>query len=557
MMRHSLAVALVWSVHTVAFAQTSPTGAVQSPLPPRQPAAGAVAGTARIRGRVVDVQSGLPLRGVTVAARGDGPRGRSTITDGNGRYEIEALAAGRYSLTADADGYLTLGFGQTRPNQAAKPLPLGEGQMVDNVDFHLPRGGAISGVLRDEQNEPVAGQQVRVVTPTYSEGRKQLTLVGDVQITNDLGEYRIFGLPPGSFYVASTAPGSTSTPENSGAGFAPTYFPNTVNLSEAQRLNLKIGEVVNNIDITLRPAAFASISAMVLDADGRTLTNPILNVRYIGSGISPVLFIPRVESNGSFTVTSLPPGNYELQVTGTSAEKLPLVATSIVSVNGAAQSVQLTATKMAVVSGRVIADASIRSSIASVSISVEETTESLAYQSRRLRFAAPVKPLPDLTFSVTTAARRGLVQVPALPRGWYLQAVRLNGADVTDYGFDIPEGGSVSGVEVVLTARAGELSGMVRGADNQPADDYTVLVFARDPAQRRGLSRYFATARPDATGRFVIRGLPAGEFYAAALEWADVNTSADPAFLETLVGAATSFNLGDAEIRALDLPLIK
>jgi len=70
-------------------------------------------------------------------------------------------------------------------------------------------------------------------------------------------------------------------------------------------------------------------------------------------------------------------------------------------------------------------------------------------------------------------------------------------------------------------------------------------------------SRYFATARPDATGKFVVRGLPAGEFYAIALEWADVNTSADPEFLEPLAADATPFALTDGETRSLDLRLIR
>ena len=84
-----------------------------------------------------------------------------------------------------------------------------------------------------------------------------------------------------------------------------------------------------------------------------------------------------------------------------------------------------------------------------------------------------------------------------------------------------------------------------------------MLVFARDPARRRGLTRYFATARPDATGKFAVRGLPGGEFYAIALEWADVNTSGDPEFLEPLATDATRFALTDGETRSLDLRLIR
>jgi hypothetical protein len=64
-------------------------------------------------------------------------------------------------------------------------------------------------------------------------------------------------------------------------------------------------------------------------------------------------------------------------------------------------------------------------------------------------------------------------------------------------------------------------------------------------------------ARPDADGGFVIGGLPAGDYYAIALDYADVEASADPDFLGSLVHDATPFSLPESGAATLTLPLVK
>lgn len=88
-------------------------------------------------------------------------------------------------------------------------------------------------------------------------------------------------------------------------------------------------------------------------------------------------------------------------------------------------------------------------------------------------------------------------------------------------------------------------------------DDYTVLVFSREPARWNGDSRHFATTRPDQTGRFTVSGLAAGDYYAAALDYLDPSDAQDPELLERLRRDATMFSLGEGQSLSLELKVIQ
>jgi hypothetical protein len=164
---------------------------------------------------------------------------------------------------------------------------------------------------------------------------------------------------------------------------------------------------------------------------------------------------------------------------------------------------------------------------------------------------------PDLSFSTRAFAVRMKVAVSGLPEGWALKAVRRAGIDVTDEGVDLSQGSAVRDLEVQLTNRLTELTGTARTSNGETADDYTVVVFARDPARRNGDRRYFGSARPDQNRAFSIRGLAAGDYLIAVLEYAAVNIMEDPLFLESLARSATAVTLPDEGSIAVDLRVVR
>lgn len=160
---------------------------------------------------------------------------------------------------------------------------------------------------------------------------------------------------------------------------------------------------------------------------------------------------------------------------------------------------------------------------------------------------------PDWTFELKGLSGRRVLLVNGLPTEWTLKAVNVDGTDVVDTGLEVKTGQEVSDIEVVVTNRVTEVSGVVQDAKGTAVPDFAVVVFPTD-SQRWGFqSRYVRVARPDQTGRFQIKGLPPGSYVAAALEYLEPGEETNPEFLERLKSLGTSLRLDEAEKKALTL----
>ena len=149
--------------------------------------------------------TGRPVKRARVIVAGGG-RPRAATTDEQGRFRITALPAGTYSITATKTGFVDGAFGQRRALRTGTPVELADGQQRADVDLKLSRGGVITGRVLDEDGEPLARAMVSVLRQQYVRGEKQLTPAGADQ-SDDRGQFRVFGLPPGDYYVSATAGG--------------------------------------------------------------------------------------------------------------------------------------------------------------------------------------------------------------------------------------------------------------------------------------------------------------------------------------------------------------
>ena len=160
----------------------------------------------------------------------------------------------------------------------------------------------------------------------------------------------------------------------------------------------------------------------------------------------------------------------------------------------------------------------------------------------------------DGTFAIDRVVGRSTLDVSALPGGWRVKAVRLNGIDITEQPTDFGEG-SRHQVEVVLTDRISEVFGGVTDSRGQRVAKYTVVVFPDDRDRWMFPSRSVQAARSRFDGSFQIRGLPPGTYRATALVSLPMNAWNDAAVLELLGSSATQFRLDDGDQRALNLRL--
>jgi hypothetical protein len=527
------------------------------PVPPRD--ATPKTGTARIRGRVVSADTGQPLRKAQIRLFSPELReNRVATTDRMGMYELADLPAGRYQLTATKGSFVQLQYGQSRPFEPGKPLEIGDGQTIEKIDFALPRGAVISGRVFDEFGEPMTDVRVAAMRYQFIQGRRQLVPAGRTATTDDVGEYRVFGLPPGQYYLSALLQTANAldvvTADRS--GYAPTYYPGTANVSEAQRLTIEIGQTQSGVDLTLLPTRLARLTGTVIDADGKPLSGGMLMMLQTGGGMFMTGFGGgQIKPDGSFTISNVAPGEYTLVAlnpqggfvsTGMPEQIAANVTVAGEDING----LRLAGVKPSTMRGRILLPQAAAGSIRPATLQVSAS----GAQPTPFGGAGVGRVNDDLTFEMKVQPGRQLIRV-ALVQGATLKAVRVNGADVTDSGIEFRPNEDVSDVEIELTTDQSEVSGIVLDARGQPTKDYSVVVFAKDPQRWTIASRYFGGGRPDQDGRFKVRNLPAGQYYAIALDYLEPGAGTDPEFLERVRGRATEFSLTDGQVRTLDLRL--
>ena len=111
---------------------------------------------------------------------------------------------------------------------------------------------------------------------------------------------------------------------------------------------------------------------------------------------------------------------------------------------------------------------------------------------------------------------------------------------MTDSGIEFRANENVTDIELELTNRVTDLSGVVTNSRGAAVKDYSVVVFAQDRDKWTPNSRYMRTGRPDQDGRFKVTGLPPGEYHIVALDYVDTNEWTEPEYLERVRSKATS-----------------
>lgn len=528
------------------------------------------AGTAVIRGRIIAADTGAPIRRAQVRATSGGGQGRLAGTDAQGRFEFRDLPAGRWELAASKAGFVTLRFGQRRPFEAGRPIELAEAQVVERADFTLPRGAAITGRVFDEFGDPVAGARVQVLRNQLVQGTRRLTPTGAADQSDDTGAFRVFGLMPGDYYVSATLRALPVDDPNDRAAYAPTYFPGTGSVSDAQRITLALAEEAGNINFALLPVRTVRVSGTAMDSMGNPLANGTLmlmpadvtgGVTAAFGGFGGFGGGTRIRPDGSFTITNVAPGSYTLTATAGMRPRDPDLEMASLSLAVGAEDLTgltLVTSRGATLTGTIVAAQGGAARLAMNGLQVSAPPLQPQPGFGFGQGARPGRVESDGTFTLTNLFGPRLIRINGLAQDWMLKAVMVGGDDVTDTPLEFGPNGEVRGVQIIVTDRVAEVTGTAAGGDGKPARDYTVVIFPDDDSKWTASSRYIQSARPDQQGLFKIRALPPnGRYLAVAVDYLEVGEANDAEFLELVKDRATRFALGDGESKAIDLKLVQ
>ncbi|MEO8257728.1 MAG: carboxypeptidase-like regulatory domain-containing protein [Acidobacteriota bacterium] len=520
------------------------------------------ADTGAIRGRIVSVDgrpAGRARIGLTRLLRGP-VTGRVTDADDDGSYEFRGIAPGDYLVAATKRGFVETRFGRRAQGELINVTP---GQVRDRIDITLSPFGAIEGRLLDEYGDPLEGARVRALQSRFVAGRQQLVVAPQIQpaLTDDRGRYRLSSVAPGQYYLSSLiGQVLVNMPMADVPGYAPTYFPSTEHAAEAQAISVELSQVVSDADIMVKRTATARIAGVALRADGGPVQGNLTIRPSVRSGtMAPLALGARIDRDGTFEFPNLAPGEYVIKAAANrrSPSTEGELASLVVPLNGVdVTDLMLRASSGSTISGHITLDG-----VASVAPGSIELTPFPVDPDRSADQVARADVRADWTFDLAgiNGPRRFRL---GNARGWALKAIYLDGADVLDR--PLPFGTtaqSVRGLEVVLTDRVTELSGRVSDGNGRAVNNWVVIAFGVDRESWYPGSRFVdQTARPQADGRFVITGLPPGEYFVAALARRppseDDGQRQDPAFLDAIAGQAQRIILLDGQKVTIDPKLL-
>jgi hypothetical protein len=539
-------------------------------------------GTARVRGTVVAADTGTPVRRATVRLRGE-PAGPNwvAVTDASGRFDVGGLPAGRFIVEAMKPGFVAMSAGQKSPSDPARRIEVREGQTYDGADIRLPRGAVITGRLLDEFGEPVVEAQVRAFRTQYMQGVRRLVSVRDAQ-TNDVGQFRIYGLPAGKYYVSATLRVSGGGPiemvprdvqvVRGGGGFAPTFFPGTVSAADAQAVVVEGGSEAAGVDFSLLPDRLAGISGSIVESHGKPAPDYLVMVNAARPDRALLTNTSMAETgpDGRFTLSNIAPGEYRLDVRAKSEieaiaktggvgqpqrpDAAEFASVPITVSGDDIEGLTITTTRGYRMTGRVVVEgADARPELLrSIGLTAAEITSAIGMSAVMLGAHTSVQ--ADGSFELRGLSGTRIIRLFKLPGGWTLKSARAGGIDVTDDGIQIVD--DVTGVEVVIGTRPTRIAGTVTDAKGVLAPNGAVIVFPEDRQRRTApMNRFVTSTRAGADGTFKIEALPPGNYLAVAVDTLVDGDWADPENLEQLAARATKFSLGEGELRTLTLRL--
>jgi protocatechuate 3,4-dioxygenase beta subunit len=545
-----------------------PAGAQRPGLPPRDNAAQRPQnGTARIRGRVLAAPNNTPLRRaqLNIVATDNPQLRRATTTDADGRYEIAELPAGRYQVSATKAGYVQLQYGQRRAFEEGTPVSLADAQTLTNIDFALPKGGVINVRLSDEFGEPVAGISVQVERFQWGpNGQRRLISAGTGGIlgltgTDDRGEVRIFGLMPGEYVLEASNRLGGISPLSGGSsnaeGFSPTFYPGTLDSTQAQTISLGIGQEVS-VQFPVIASRFSRIRGRAVDSRGQPAAGAgIQVVTQSGSGTGSS-GAGQVNPDGTFAISGVAPGQHTLRFS-TRAGADSVAAAIPVNVSGDIENLSVTLGPGASVTGRVIFDGTAPRTAPGglanprVSLQQGEPNAVLAL----LGNGSPGEIDADGNFKVTGATGRVFFAVTGLSPAWQIRSVTLDGDEIVETPIDFTGKTSVNDVRITLTDKLSNVNGRVTDAKGQNLAEYVVVIQPADQKEAIVAARLVKAVRPDTNGRFEVRALRPGRYLATAIESMEQNRHYSPEFQKELRRGAREFAIREGETMTLDLRL--
>lgn len=521
---------------------------------PKEPAKASLAGS------VVKEPGGEPLKKaiIELIAENQKEGGNYTATsDQDGQFKIANIQPGRYKMFAERPGYLEVDKQRRRSHGIS--LSFESGDALKDEVLHMLPSAIVTGRVLDEDGDPVPDAEVGVWRRRFASSGPKFESAGATQ-TNDLGEYRIGGLLAGKYYVSASAPvnfqslvPAQSSLDEAGAklpdtGYVTTYYPNTIDRTQAAALDLHPGDEMP-VNVSLVRTHTPHVGGSVVGFAPGMRVMVMLRSRETQA----IVIASEVDKNGKFDIPHVPPGAYSLITTiwneGKTRSGLIEVDVADTDIEG----LRLSHSSTATIRGKIRKPARTADLSSTHYVSLRRIDDGEDYS--EVFTLVPDGSSGSLGLSRTQSD--GSFELKNVTPGLYDIEVAGNAIDTSDTFVEsitvgskefvesgLPVNGGTIPVEVTLSSGAGIVEGSVIKEKQEPVANAVVISVPESKYRKR--KSYYQRGSTDQQGHFKLHGLRPGTYTVFACETLDEDQYPDPEFLKKFAGQGSSVKVEKA-----------
>jgi protocatechuate 3,4-dioxygenase beta subunit len=501
--------------------------------------------------------TGEPVADATVAATRTGS-GRTARTDATGRFTLQGLTPGSYTVRATKRGFVPSEHGRLGDDLPAAPVVVEADKDVEGITIALPRTSVVTGTVVDEHGDPF--QDVGVQLLRVRSSATGLVGLRDqgvfTQRTDDRGQFRLANVDVGDYIVSASLPPETAA---GAAGprmaYAPVYFPETSDATTATPLRVGRAEEIHGIFMTMRRVPVARVAGTVHSSDGSPFSGTL---RLTSRQSLSEARVVHPDPDGAFAFDTVTAGEYLLQAIVGTGPSGPEFATRALTVSDRdPEPIVLRTSPGSTIRGRFVLEGDADGTMWGYTASAVPDERAWAPGSSS-NLGSPVR--NGDAFALNGLAGPARLQIASEDENWYLKSIVIDGFDAADRPFDFGFGGrAYTDVEVTFSRLGASITGTATDARAMPVRDYAVYVFPTDRDGWFANSRRVRLARAGADGSFRVKALPPGDYWIAAVERIDSTQRAgnwDQDLFDTLSTRAARVTIGESETRTLTLRLV-
>jgi hypothetical protein len=448
---------------------------------------------------------------------------RTAVSDESGRFLLANVPPGLYTLTLEREG-----FAGSSTN--ASSLMVMEGETAE-IRLSMAPGGVIRGRVLDSNGQFLTNATVQALSRVFHNGISSLQPIA-TRATDDRGEYRLFGIPAGDYFLSAMPRPTVARPASGTARDMRTFFPSAASITTATPVKLSVGEEIVGMDILLAARLQASISGRVVS----DLTPPMPEAKAHLHLVPRDLNVPddpgaRAEVSvqlkptaAEFEIPNVEPGAYDLFAIIDTPRGPAVGRISVNVIDSDVQRIFLIVQSGVTLRGTITVDGKPDSAHAA----------GLAIQAMDSMIRAHAGFGPAATgnepgsFIVDGVPEGRFRIVPRLSAGLYVDDIQQGGQSIYDSGLNVRAGSQPDPLLISIKSGAGLVEGNARDDTGAPLPGATVALV---PNSRRSNPALYQSVTTGVDGAFVLRNVTPGDYKIFAWQGAVAGTFYSREFL--------------------------